>query len=154
MKQNDESTLIVDYASPPQAFMTFFELTLDKTTGQGHWQWFDMCLVCDRIVDPFAKATITSFREVVAGDFDEDGIVDAADLAAWKGGFGNAIGAVHKDGDADGDADVDGADVLIWQRQLGSAASLAGTAAVPEPSTSLLLFLGILLIRIRGAKQH
>jgi len=61
--RNDAATLVVDYlTSPPQAFMTSFDLTLDKTTGQGSWEWHDLCLVCDRSVDPFAQATITSFR--------------------------------------------------------------------------------------------
>jgi hypothetical protein len=87
-------------------------------------------------------------------DFDEDGDVDAADLAAWKSGFGDVTGAPHQDGDADGDADVDGADFLLWQRQLGSAAKPAATAAVPEPSTSVSLAMGMLAIAYRGTSRH
>jgi hypothetical protein len=61
--QNDAAALVVDYlTSPLQAFMTSFDLTLDKATGQGQWEWRDLCLVCDRSVDPFAQATITSYR--------------------------------------------------------------------------------------------
>lgn len=82
-------------------------------------------------------------------DFDEDGDVDAADLAKWKLGFGVKLDATHMQGDADGDADVDGADFLTWQRQLGSATTATATAAVPEPATLFLLVLGALAILLR-----
>jgi hypothetical protein len=71
----------------------------------------------------------------LAADFDEDGQVDAADLAAWQLGPGLASGALHYQGDANADGRVDGADFLIWQR---SAASASAAGRVPE-STSLVL---------------
>ena len=75
-----------------------------------------------------------------AADFDEDGDVDAADLAAWKNGFGITGAAEHHQGDADGDLDVDGADLLVWQRQYtGAVGSVASAVGVPEPSACLLL---------------
>jgi len=83
-----------------------------------------------------------------AADFDEDGDVDGADLARWKTGFG--AGSTHMQGNADGDLDVDGADFLTWQRQLGSgAATVAVTAAVPEPATLLLLVSAALAMSFR-----
>lgn len=48
-------------------------------------------------------------------DFNDDGVVDAADLLVWKSSFGMGPGA-----DADGDGDSDGADYLVWQRTLGT----------------------------------
>jgi hypothetical protein len=75
----------------------------------------------------------------LAADFDEDGDVDAGDLAAWQLGYGITSGAEHYSGDADGDGDVDGRDFLIWQQQFGSS-SLLQSAVVPEPhSLSVLL---------------
>jgi len=63
-----------------------------------------------------------------------------ADLAQWQGDFGvNAMS----------DGDSDGADFLTWQRQLGGAATVAATAAVPEPATLLLLVSGVLPMFIR-----
>jgi hypothetical protein len=44
-----------------------------------------------------------------AGDFTENGVVNAADLARWAMNFGTASGATHMQGDSDGDLDVDGA---------------------------------------------
>jgi hypothetical protein len=60
-------------------------------------------------------------------------------------------------GDFDGDGDADGADFLTWQRDLGDATNLgiwqasygtgalaaAGAAAVPEPTSAVLLILGL-----------
>ncbi len=75
----------------------------------------------------------------IPGDFNGDTIVDAADLASWKTGFGTTRHATRLQGDADEDQDVDGADFLHWQRQLGSSTTMAATAAVPEPATRLLI---------------
>jgi hypothetical protein len=61
------------------------------------------------------------------GDFNNDGVVDGADLAAWTAAYG-----VSPNGDADGDGDTDGSDFLQWQQQLGSGVP-ATVAAVPEP---------------------
>ncbi|MBA3483791.1 MAG: autotransporter-associated beta strand repeat-containing protein [Pirellulales bacterium] len=69
-------------------------------------------------------------------DFDENGMVDGADLMRWQDNFGS--GTTHTQGDADADGDADGADFLVWQRQLGNVPVVAATAAVPEPSNWLL----------------
>jgi T5SS/PEP-CTERM-associated repeat protein len=81
----------------------------------------------------------------LAADFDENGIVNGADLANWKTGFGTAAAATHMQGDADFDGDVDGADFLTWQLQLGSAPAIAATATVPEPTSCLLLVAAFVL---------
>jgi hypothetical protein len=72
------------------------------------------------------------------GDFNDDGVVDAADLPVWRSHFGQTTGANDTEGDADGDHDVDGADFLIWQRSLGQTLAPAAAAVVagadPEAS--------------------
>ncbi|MDZ4658343.1 MAG: M14 family zinc carboxypeptidase [Bythopirellula sp.] len=86
----------------------------------------------------------------LAADFDEDGDVDAGDLAAWQLGYGTLAFAEHYRGDADGDSDVDGRDFLVWQQQFGGSNLLTSDShAVPEPITlaSLLLTLPALLRR-------
>jgi hypothetical protein len=48
------------------------------------------------------------------------------------------------DGDADEDGDVDGLDFLIWQSDFtGPGLLLAATNQVPEPSSILLMLLGL-----------
>jgi hypothetical protein len=83
-----------------------------------------------------------SFDEVLAAvsaggptfspaDFDEDGFVDADDLATWIAAYGST-----QAGDANGDNVTDGADFLLWQQQFtGSAPPIS---AVPEPATLAL----------------
>jgi hypothetical protein len=82
----------------------------------------------------------------IAGDFDGNGMVAAADLANWKAGFGRLTGAEPVNGDADEDNDVDGHDFLVWQRRLGSSQSAPAAGVVPEPSAAMLVAGGALAI--------
>ncbi|MBA3485096.1 MAG: hypothetical protein H0T51_25145 [Pirellulales bacterium] len=77
-------------------------------------------------------------RPAFTADFDGDGDVDAEDLAQWQGDFG-----MTSLSDADDDGDSDGADFLAWQQQLGSAGMVDATAAVPEPSTWVLMWFAV-----------
>ncbi len=88
----------------------------------------------------------------VAGDFNGDGVVDGADLAAWRENFGATSAATFAQGDNDGDGDVDGDDFLGWQRALGAAG--ASQAAVPEPGTvALISAFGVVVTLARGARR-
>jgi hypothetical protein len=70
----------------------------------------------------------------IPGDCNNDGTVDSADLAQWKGDFGQ-----NANSDADNDNDSDGADFLAWQRQLGSGLATPAGSAVPEPAAATLI---------------
>ena len=90
----------------------------------------------------------TGARSVLlAGDFNQDGIVDDVDLATWNSSF-----AVDGLADFNFDGASDGADFLAWQRGLGnegapdlfSPSSFVvydppSISVVPEPSTVQLL---------------
>lgn len=87
----------------------------------------------------------------LAGDFDGNGAVDAADLDRWRAGYGLAAGAELIDGDADGDSDVDGNDFLIWQQGLSAESGTPSATAAPEPA-SVWLLLGSMLAARAMAK--
>jgi fibronectin-binding autotransporter adhesin len=86
---------------------------------------------------------------LIPGDFDFNGAVNAADLAVWRGAFGNSAG-----GDADGDLDTDGNDFLIWQRFLGATSVTATAAAVPEPAMLALVALAVPALVSAGRRRR
>jgi hypothetical protein len=90
-------------------------------------------------------SSVVTAPPTLAADFDGNGHVDAADLAAWKIGMGIASGAEKDQGDANGDGAVDGADFLTWQREfgMGPPQTLSAVASVPEPSAALLLAMAL-----------
>jgi hypothetical protein len=79
-------------------------------------------------------------REVVglAGDYNEDGTVDAADYVVWR-----------KDPAAHG-GDPDGYNV--WRQNFGMPGGVGGAGTVPEPSGSMLLVVAI--ASCWGTKRH
>jgi hypothetical protein len=79
----------------------------------------------------------SQFALPTPGDFNGDGKVDGADLAAWQSNFPLASGGTLAAGDSDGDGDVDGADFIAWQTHLG-AGSGSGASPVPEPGAFIL----------------
>lgn len=110
-------------------------------TGSG-----DDAFVGDHAIRGAYELSLTLGSAGFAADFNDDGKVNAADLATWK----QAFGATHL-GDADNDNDTDGADFLIWQQQYGSGGlSVAAASAVPEPTSALTAVVAtIAIVRLR-----
>lgn len=81
----------------------------------------------------------------LAGDFDNNGVVDAADYLVWRTTVGSTID-LRADGDHSGGVTSD--DYNVWQAHFGAtggAGALAGSlnaAVVAEPSSIALLFFG------------
>ncbi len=105
-------------------------------------------LIFDVIYNP--QSVVLTVSPAFTADFDEDGDVDAADLAQWQRDFGaNALS------DADADGDSDGDDFLRWQRQLGSPPPATAYAdAVPEPGSAALLSAALLPVLAQVRRLH
>ena len=88
----------------------------------------------------YSPSMATEFADA---DFDRDGDVDGADLAAWRGAYGK-----NSAGDTDSDGDTDGADFLTWQRQFTGAGALSQSLVVPEPSVSLLFGIAVFCVAV------
>ncbi|WP_197527812.1 beta strand repeat-containing protein [Posidoniimonas polymericola] len=76
---------------------------------------------------------------VLAGDFNDDGVVNAADYTTWRDNLGAAAGVLPND--IDGGA-IGVAQYNTWKTHYGQETSTlasASTAAVPEPAATLLL---------------
>jgi C1A family cysteine protease len=96
----------------------------------------------------FCIKALTS--DLVAGDLDMDGDIDAMDYVTLKAHFGTTGGARWADGDCDQDGDVDYDDYVTARDTFESltGADPPGINAVPEPGTLLLLaFGGLAMIR-------
>ena len=78
----------------------------------------------------------------ITGDYNQNGVVDAADYVVWRDSVGQVGEALVADGDGSGA--VDTGDYEVWrahfgQNAAGSSASFrAVSAVVPEPSTVAL----------------
>jgi pectate lyase len=74
---------------------------------------------------------------VLAGDYNNDGAVNAADYVVWRRAFGNG-GTLANETASPGV--VDQADYDAWRARFGASGSGAGasTSAVPEPATAVL----------------
>ncbi|MEM1028122.1 MAG: PEP-CTERM sorting domain-containing protein [Planctomycetota bacterium] len=84
--------------------------------------WFEVLLE-----QPFA----------LAGDYNGNGVVDAADYTVWADNFGSMV---DLDADGNGDGVVDAADYTVWADNFGTGAALSqGLVAIPEPTTAGLL---------------
>jgi hypothetical protein len=80
--------------------------------------------------------------EGVLGDYNRNGIVDAADYIVWRKMFGQLGTGLAADGDLSGA--VDAGDYNVWRENFGQAAPGAGAAqpfetGVPEPSSMMLV---------------
>jgi hypothetical protein len=73
------------------------------------------------------------------GDYNGDGLVDAADYLVWRKTLGNSV-EPFAGADGDGDGVIGPGDYAHWNAQYGGVigSGAATGAAIPEPSTGLL----------------
>lgn len=103
----------------------------------------------DAELDAFVLSTNLSLSDeeldalfdVLAGDYNGDQVVDAADYTLWRDTFGQTGTSLAADGDQSGEVDM--GDYTLWQNNFGSTASIssstASSAQVPEPVSAALL---------------
>ncbi len=82
----------------------------------------------------------------VSGDYNGDGMVDAADYTVWRDTLGQTVSAgVAADGNGDGVITND--DLAVWQANYGmSVSSSFGVVSVPEPTAAITTAIGSLLL--------
>jgi hypothetical protein len=72
------------------------------------------------------------------GDYNENGLVDAADYVLWR----KTVGTSDLTADGDGDGDVDDNDLVYWQERFGNVTAGGGSLSfelVPEPAGVAML---------------
>jgi T5SS/PEP-CTERM-associated repeat protein len=93
---------------------------------------------------------LTNFVSVpLPGDYNHNGIVDAADYTVWRDTLGQTGAGLAADGN--GNNQIDAGDYNIWKVHFGSHAGSGsgGTAAVPEPSAIALAMMAATLLCAR-----
>jgi hypothetical protein len=89
-----------------------------------------------------ARVFYTSEAGTLPGDFNSDGVVDAADYTVWRDNLGSTSADGPVAGDADGNRLVNDADYRLWRLHFGlaaPAAALGATQVVPEAGSLLML---------------
>lgn len=85
------------------------------------------------------------FSPVSIGDYNADGVVNAADYSVWRDELGQSGAGLSADGN--GDNTVNSLDYAIWRSNYGTAAGAATTNIVQAPSpATCTLVLGLALL--------
>jgi hypothetical protein len=104
----------------------------------------------------WSVTTLVLISDGLAGDFNRDGTVSAADYTVWRNSLGQA-GNTAADANEDNVVDLD--DYAMWKANFGRSetAGAGGVTAVPEPPACLLTFLaafGLVVGRIRRGESR
>src|SRR5262249_55571975 len=93
----------------------------------------------------FGGAYQSTFAQLVVidhlpGDYNKNGLVDAADYVVWRKTLGHVVTALSG-ADGNGNGSIDAGDYDFWRRHFGDTAAGSGSGAIaeaaviPEPAT-------------------
>lgn len=86
----------------------------------------------------------STLASTLAGDYNLDGIVDAADYSLWRNTLGQMGSNLPADGNRNGR--VDAADYALWKQNFGASGSgSVGFGSVPEPGSLTVLTLAAVI---------
>ena len=102
---------------------------------------------------------VTLIPDLLAGDYNNDGTVDAADYTVWRDTLGSTTD-LRANGDNTGASQgvIDEADYAVWKANFGAVAGAPGggalVASVPEPATGTLALASLLMLFSLGHKKR
>jgi hypothetical protein len=109
----------------------------------------------DRFIWKVTQTATTVTLTVLAGDYNNNGVVDTADYTVWRNTLATSYSTAYTGADGNGDKLVNNADYDIWKANFGksdliytSPGSGGLAASVPEPGSALMLALAVALLTI------
>jgi len=124
-----------------------WDLVLQAPAGAAHFTIFDR----DIYLGGF-NGVLYRYQNAVpalSGDYNSDGIVDAADYTVWRDHLGQAFDLPGENPDADTPGMVDAEDFMFWKSQFGQSSGSGSVASVnatvPEPTTLVLLMMAVVV---------
>jgi T5SS/PEP-CTERM-associated repeat protein len=102
------------------------------------------------------NAVILAVVSALAGDFNADGVVDAADYTVWRNNLGDAHEAdLHHNGDGGA---VTASDYQWWKQHYGNSISASGavdgnSSVVPEPTATLMIVTGLIALSVQRRRK-
>ncbi len=87
---------------------------------------------------------VDAIESLLLGDYNRDGIVDAADFTVWADNLGDPVTAYGL-ADGNGNGMIDQDDHAVWVNAFGNVSGM-GTRAIPEPSGCGLGLMGLLCV--------
>jgi hypothetical protein len=96
---------------------------------------------------------------VLPGDYNLNGIVDAADYTVWRDSLGQMV-EFFDGADGNGDGEINAEDYALWKSNygqtapMGSGSAATATATVPEPASAVLALLCTFALAVGGRPRR
>lgn len=92
---------------------------------------------------------------LTTGDYNHNGVVDAADYVVWRDTLTQTASPVGSGADGDASGTIDAGDFNFWRANFSNPAGPGlGAANVPEPSSMMLILVGIVAFRSTARSQR
>ncbi len=90
------------------------------------------------------------------GDYNGDGVVDAADYTVWRDTFGQSVATPGDGADGDLSGTIDQGDYDFWREHYGESVGSGTVAqtAVPEPTAAVLFAAAMASLLAVGRRRH
>ena len=146
----DVTGLIQWAAGQNAAYSNFTETGNDLTVCMretAEWQFIDYYSKEYTPLDDNDAPRLVITQSAIDGDANLDGCVDGLDYVAWSNNYDQS-NMQWEDGDYNADGTADGLDYVVWSNNYNVGCP-GSPAAVPEPSSALVLILGCCALRRR-----
>lgn len=111
------------------------------TPADGFRGWIDEVRISNSAI-PVDQLLASPAVPVVPGDYNKNGLVDAADYTVWRDQLGLTVDLPNRDPVLVG-TPIGADDYTFWKNHFGEAAGVGAAAAVPEPAVGVLVLLGL-----------